>query len=47
MPCPGSAGQNLYGPRIGPVYQSKPKLGSRPIPFYESEPKIGSIPDFL
>ena len=44
---PGSIGQNLYGPRTGPVYQSEPKLGFGPGPVHESKPKIGFRPSFL
>ena len=44
---PGSTSCNLYGPEIGPIYQSEPKLGFRLKPIYESEIKMGSRPGFL
>ena len=47
MPGPESIGWNPYGPEIGPVYQSEPKLGSEPRPVYESKHKIGSGLGFL
>ena len=43
----GSIGWNLYGHRIGPVYQLEHKLGCGPMPVYESKSKTSSKLSFL
>lgn len=44
MPCLECTSWDLHGSRIGPVYQSKPKLDFGPQPIYESKSKTSFKP---